>query len=80
MNTIKYLRWKTVCPECNSKLHKNMQNEIYCVRCGLLVLDYFPNTSTAIDNAIKLGNRQWREKKKNKIKRNYKSSTPTKRL
>ena len=70
MNIIKYLRWKDVCPECGSKLYKDMNNEIACIKCGLLVLDYYPNKRKYIDNALELGRRQWfkRRRKKKKIK------------
>ena len=63
LNVIKYLRWKDTCPHCKSKLYKNMDNEIYCSRCGLLVLDYFPNTRKFIDDAMILGNEQWKKRK-----------------
>ena len=53
MNTIKYLKNKNRCPICNSRLIKN-NGEIYCSHCGLLVLDFYPVTSEAIDNALRL--------------------------
>lgn len=58
MNTIKYLKYKTVCPCCQHKLYKNNNNEIYCIKCGLLVLDNYPVTQKGIDNALKLAKLQ----------------------
>ena len=70
MNIIKYLRYKNTCPHCGSKLHKNMRNEIFCVRCGLLVLDFFPVTDAGVNHGLYLGRVQWkkRRRKKKKIK------------
>ena len=68
MNVIKYLRWKDVCPECGSKLYKDMNNEIACIKCGLLVLDYYPVTPENIDNALELGRKQWFKRRRKKKK------------
>lgn len=79
MNTIKYLKYKTICPQCKNKLHKNMNNEIYCTYCGLLVLDHFPNTNNAINQALQFSYKQYYKKKTKNKRKNKKKNMQRKK-
>ena len=57
LNLIKYLpqNHKTKCPFCKSKLIQEYPTkEIYCQKCGTLVLSYAPMTRQLINLGIKI--------------------------